>query len=146
MVEELTGRDTPLGPGRRQDVAALFVDIVGFTRMAESIQPEQVMQLLRDFHQRMEAAVFAHHGTLEKYIGDALFATFGVPRNTDHDASDALSCAFAICQRLKQWNGERAVNGESLIQIGIGLHYGPAMLGDIGSERNMAFAVVGRYD
>ena len=143
MVDELAGRDEPLGPIRRQDVAVMFVDIVGFTSLAESMPPEQVMALLRDFHGRMEAEVFTHHGTLEKFIGDALLATFGVPDQGEQDATDALSCAYAILASLEKWNAERAERGEIPIRIGIGLHFGPAVLGDIGSQRNMAFAVIG---
>jgi adenylate cyclase len=101
------------------------------------------MTLLRDFHGRMEAEVFSHHGTLEKFIGDALLATFGVPNQGKQDATDALSCAYAMLARLETWNAERTRQGETPIQIGIGLHFGPAVLGDIGSQRNMAFAVIG---
>ena len=143
MVDELAGRDEPLGPIRRQDVAVMFVDIVGFTPLAESMPPEQVMTLLRDFHGRMEAEVFSHHGTLEKFIGDALLATFGVPDQGKQDATDALSCGYAMLASLETWNAERTRRGEIPIQIGIGLHFGPAVLGDIGSQRNMAFAVIG---
>ena len=70
------------------------------------MQPEHLMASLRDFHQRMEAEVFAHSGTLEKYIGDALFATFGVPRQGNHDATDALACAAATRTQIDEWNQE----------------------------------------
>ncbi len=143
LVNELAGRDQPIGPVRRQDVGVLFADIVGFTRFAESARPEQVMDLLRDFHGRMEAEVFNHDGTMEKFIGDALLATFGVPDSTPNDAAQAVRCARAMLERLRQWNAERAGAGDDPIHIGIGVHFGPAVLGDIGSARNMAFSVVG---
>ena len=85
VVDELAGRDEPLGPVRRQDVAVLFADLVGFTSLAAEAQPEEVMRMLRELHARMEAEVFAHRGTLEKFIGDALYATFGVHRGGGHD-------------------------------------------------------------
>jgi adenylate cyclase len=143
LVDELAGRDEPLGPVRRQQVGVLFADIVGFTTMAETMPAEQVMLLLREYHGRMERQVFRHDGTLEKFIGDALLATFGVPDPGPHDASDALACARAMLDELERWNEERSSRGEQPIRIGIGLHYGPAVLGDIGSDRNMAFAVIG---
>jgi adenylate cyclase len=72
IVEMLASQDEPLGAVRRQDVAVLFVDIVGFTRMAESMQPEVVVTLLRQFHERMTAQIFACNGTVEKNIGDEI--------------------------------------------------------------------------
>src|SRR6059058_5909474 len=76
IVEMLAERDEPLGAVRRQTVAVLFVDIVGFTRMAETMPPEAVVTMLRDFHERMTAQIFTCGGTVEKYIGDAIMAGF----------------------------------------------------------------------
>jgi adenylate cyclase len=79
LVEILASQDTPLGPVRRQKVAVLFADIVGFIGLAERMEPETVMDTLREYHRRMSHTIFACGGTLEKFIGDALLATFGVP-------------------------------------------------------------------
>lgn len=143
MVDILASRDEPFGQPRQQDVAVLFTDIRGFTAMSESMSPASVMEMLRGFHRRMEATIFEHGGTVEQYIGDAMFATFGTPDTGGHDATNALSCARAILATLEQWNAERAAQGEQPIGIGVGVHYGPVVLGDIGSERSMAFAVIG---
>ena len=143
LVEELSRHDQPLGPVRRQNVAVLFADIVGFTQISENQPPEMTMALLRDFHKRMEEQVFAHNGVMEKFIGDALLATFGVPYPGEHDAVDALRCGHGMLETLSRWNAERAEVDEQSVRIGIGLNFGPAVLGDIGSERNMAFAVIG---
>lgn len=143
MVDELAGRDQPLGPGRRQEVAVLFADLVGFTARSETMPPEEVLALLREFHGRMESEVFRHGGTMEKFIGDAMLATFGVPRPGDADATAALACAHAMLASAADWRQQRAARGAPVIDVGIGVHFGPAVLGDIGSERNMAFAVVG---
>jgi adenylate cyclase len=75
IVEMLAAQDEPLGVVRRQTVAVLFVDIVGFTGMAETMTPEAVMTMLRDFHERMTAQIFACGGTVEKYIGDEIFCS-----------------------------------------------------------------------
>jgi adenylate cyclase len=143
VVEELAERDEPLGRVRRQAVGVLFADLVGFTTLAESMTPEQVMALLRGFHGRMEDAVFRHGGCLEKFIGDALLATFGVPDPGPRDATDTLACARGMLAALAAWNGERTREGQPALRMGLGLHYGPAVLGDIGSARSMAFATVG---
>src|SRR5207247_10829891 len=86
LVALLADRDEPLGAVRRQTVAVLFVDIVGFTRMAEHLAPEAVVTMLRQFHERMTAQIFACGGTVEKYIGDAIFAVFGLPDAGSEDA------------------------------------------------------------
>src|SRR5215467_12537423 len=88
LVEILATQDEPLGPVRRQNVAVLFADIVGFTGLAETMEPEQVMDTLREYHRRMSKAIFACGGTLEKFIGDAMLATFGVPYPTECDAAN----------------------------------------------------------
>ncbi|HUK11060.1 MAG TPA: adenylate/guanylate cyclase domain-containing protein [Stellaceae bacterium] len=143
IVEMLAARDEPLGTVRRQTVAVLFVDIVGFTRMAETMAPEAVVTLLREFHERMTAQIFTCGGTVEKYIGDAIFAVFGVPTPSENDAANALTCAELMLAALDQWNDERRERGEPPLSIGIGLNYGPAVLGDVGSEHSMSFTVIG---
>jgi len=143
VVDTLAERDEPLGRVRRQSVGVLFADLVGFTTMAEEMTPEQVMTLLRDFHGRMEEEVFRHGGCLEKFIGDALLATFGVPDPGPRDATDTLACARGMRAALGAWNRERTPTGLPALRMGIGLHYGPVVAGDIGSRRSMAFATVG---
>lgn len=143
MVDELAATDTPLGAVRRQNVAVLFADIVGFTGLSEQRSPEQVIDLLRGFHGRMEEVVFAHGGTLDKYIGDAVMATFGTPASGARDASDALACARSMAEAMKAWNVERAAAGEAPVEAGIGVQYGPAVLGDIGGAHRLEFAVIG---
>jgi adenylate cyclase len=128
---------------RAQPVAVLFADVAGFTRLAEREPPERVIALLRDFHTRLEAAVFEHQGTLDKYLGDGVMATFGTPQVGPHDALNALAAARAACAAIGTWNAERAARGEPQIKVSIGIHYGPVVLGDIGSERRMEFAVLG---
>jgi adenylate cyclase len=143
VVDVLAERDEPLGRVRRQAVGVLFADLVGFTTLAEDMTPEEVMAMLRAFHGRMEDEVFRHGGCLEKFIGDALLATFGVPDVGSRDATDTLACARGMLAALAAWNRERAGQGLPPLRMGIGLHYGQVVLGDIGSERSMAFATVG---
>jgi adenylate cyclase len=139
----LAERDEPLGPVRRQNVAVLFADLVGFTRMAENMTPEAVVTLLRQFHERMTAEIFACGGSIEKYIGDAIFAVFGVPEPNGEDATNALRCAERMMTALDVWNGERKQQGEIPLALGIGLNCGPAVIGDVGSERSLSFTVIG---
>src|SRR4029077_20658089 len=117
--------------------------IVGFTRMSETMEPEGVVTMLREFHERMTAQIFACGGTVEKYIGDEIFAVFGIPSASENDAANALRCADLMLTALDRWNDERQTKGEPRLAIGIGLNYGPAVLGDVGSEHSMSFTVIG---
>ncbi|MEM7023850.1 MAG: adenylate/guanylate cyclase domain-containing protein [Pseudomonadota bacterium] len=142
VVEELSQNDEPLKQIRTQNIAVLFVDIVGFTRFAAHRSSRDVILTLREFHQRMEDEVFRHNGTLDKYLGDGLMVTFGTPVAGTDDALNALRCARAMIRSVGEWNAERAAAGEPPIEAGFGLHYGSAVLGDIGSNR-LEFAVIG---
>jgi adenylate cyclase len=143
VVDELASNDEPFGPVRRQDVAVLFADIVGFTRYSEDHPAEEVFELLRTFHRRMEQVVFDHGGTVDNYIGDCIMATFGVPRPAEDDAVRALRCAQAMAAAVEEWNSSRRAKGRAPIDVRIGCQYGPVVLGAIGSERNLSVAVVG---
>ena len=143
MVDELADVDSPFGTVRTQDVAVLFVDIVGFTRQCEERPPAEVIDLLRGFHRRMEQTIFAFGGTLDKFLGDGVMATFGTPRPGARDAADALACARAMLGEIDTWNRERRARGQAEVRIGIGVHSGPVVLGDVGSSRHLEFAVIG---
>lgn len=142
VVERLSQNDEPLKQVRSENVAVMFIDIVGFTALTADRDPREVIELLRGFHGRMEREVFRHGGTLDKYLGDGLMATFGTPEAGERDATAALQCARGMCAALARWNTERRRAGEPEIRIGIGLHYGEVVLGDIGANR-LEFAVIG---
>jgi len=142
VVEELSQNDEPLKQIRTHDVAVLFIDIVDFTSFAAAREPREVIELLRGFHGRMGSEVFRFDGTLDKFLGDGLMATFGTPFVGENDATRALGCARAMAASIAVWNKERRAAGEPAINIGIGLHYGPVVLGDIGADR-LEFAVIG---
>jgi adenylate cyclase len=142
VVEELSVNDEPLKQVRTQDVAVLFADIVGFTAYADGRSPTEVIGTLRLFHERMECEVFRHQGTLDKYLGDGLMATFGTPFTGDCDAGNALRCAQAMIGSIDELNRERNNRGDPPIQLSLGLHYGQVVLGDIGLNR-LEFAVIG---
>lgn len=142
VVEQLSQNDEPLKQVRTQNVGVLFADIVGFTAYADGRSPMEVIGTLRLFHERMEREVFQHGGTLDKYLGDGLMATFGTPFTGEADAGNALRCAQAMIGSIGELNRERENRGEPPIRLSIGLHYGQVVLGDIGLNR-LEFAVIG---
>jgi adenylate cyclase len=143
VLDEVVEAVGPLTAVRKHEVAILFADIVGFTQLCETMPPENVMELLREYHSRLEEEVFRFDGTLDKFIGDAVMASFGAPKPGPQDGTNGLRCARAMIQSMAEWNHLREGIGEAPIQIGIGLHYGLAVMGDVGSERCAAFAVIG---
>ena len=143
IVELLASQDEPLGAGRRETVAVLFADIVAFTQMAELMAPEDVLAMLREFHTRMTAQIFASGGTVDQYMGDGILAVFGATEASPNDAASALNCAEMMLETLERWNQEREEKGDARLDIGIGLNYGPVVLGDVGSEHGMSFTAIG---
>ena len=142
VVEQLSKNDEPLKQVRTENVAVLFADIVGFTAYADGRSPAEVIGTLRRFHERMEREIFRHEGTLDKYLGAGLMATFGTPFPGASDAGNALRCAQTMLSAIDDLNRERRHRGEPPIRISIGLHYGQVVLGDIGLNR-LEFAVIG---
>lgn len=143
LVETLSMSDHPFDRVRRQNAAVLFADIRDFTRYAENAEPEDVVDLLRAFHAILQNEVFEAQGTLDKVMGDGLMATFGIPIVSAADPGRALRCARAMLQAMDKWNAERVAIGLDQIRIGIGIHYGPVVSGNVGSEQRLAFEVIG---
>ncbi len=150
MVESLARIDRPMGEIRTHEVAVLFVDIKGFTALAEAGSPAAAMRILRAFHGRMASCVFTHGGTLDKFIGDGLMATFGTPEPMA-DASDrAFACGLAMLAAIADWQRNRRERGDPAIAVGIGIHLGLVTMGDIGGGdaasgigQRFEFAVIG---
>ncbi len=129
--------------GVNQTVTVLFADIRGFTRLSENAAPDRVVQLLNNFFTAMSDIIFAHGGTLDKYIGDGLMALFGAPTATPEDACNAVSAAVQMQRGMGEINTQLRAEGLAEIAIGIGLHTGVATVGYIGSERRSEYTAIG---
>ena len=129
--------------GVNQTVTVLFADIRGFTRLSEHAPPERVVQLLNNYFTAMSDVIFAHGGTLDKYLGDGLMALFGAPAATPEDACNAVSAAVRMQRRMEDINAQLRADGLAEIAIGIGLHTGVATVGYIGSERRSEYTAIG---
>jgi adenylate cyclase len=143
VVDELSHGGSSIGEGREQNVGVLFADISGFTHMCEELSTRESLKMLRDFHRYAERAIFSNGGTIDKFIGDAVMATFGTPHPGDRDASNTLQCARDLVRLLHEWNAERSRRGEPEVGVAIGAHYGLCMVGDIGGESRLEFTVIG---
>jgi class 3 adenylate cyclase len=129
--------------GTNQTITVLFADIRGFTALSERENPERVVRLLNLYFTAMSEIIFAHGGTLDKYIGDGLMALFGAPNATPDDAANAVKAAVAMQRRINLLNGELVAEGLSPVTVGIGLHTGDALIGYIGSERRSEYTAIG---
>jgi adenylate cyclase len=132
-----------MGGVRAQEVGVLFADIVGFTRYAEGRSPDEVIAMLREFHAALEEVVFSHGGTLDKFMGDGLMASFGTPQTSPSDAANAITAAFAMQDRIAVLNDVRQTRGLEPIRLSVGVHFGEVILGDVGNSRRMEFAMLG---
>jgi adenylate cyclase len=129
--------------GVLQTITVLFADIRGFTRISEHAPPEKIVHLLNKYFSAMTDIIFAHGGTLDKYLGDGLMALFGAPTATPKDAGNALSAAVAMQRRMMGINEELRAEGFAEIGVGMGLHTGEVTVGYIGSERRSEYTAIG---
>jgi adenylate cyclase len=137
---------SPLSDGgdERDELAAvMFVDLVGFTGFGETQPPAEVAATLRGFHARVERAVAAHGGMVDNYIGDAVLAVFGLPAGKPSAAGDALAGARAVVAAFADWNTERRAAGQPAIACGIGLHFGPVRVAEVGGASHARVTVTG---
>ncbi|MBW1973192.1 MAG: FHA domain-containing protein [Deltaproteobacteria bacterium] len=125
---------------REQIVTILFADIVGFTEMSERLSPTRIGELLNEYFSVMSDIIFDNHGTLDKYIGDAIMAVFGAPFPGEDDPIRAIKVALRMQQRLKEMNEKR---GEDGFDMRIGINTGKVVVGNIGSMKRMEYTVLG---
>src|SRR5881394_1045103 len=129
--------------GVSQTITVLFADIRGFTRISEHAPPEKIVNLLNRYFSAMTDIIFAHGGTLDKYLGDGLMALFGAPTTTPQDAANAVNAAVAMQRRIMGINQELHEDGLPEIGVGMGLHTGEVTVGYIGSERRSEYTAIG---
>ncbi|HVE77789.1 MAG TPA: adenylate/guanylate cyclase domain-containing protein [Gemmatimonadaceae bacterium] len=129
--------------GEKRQVAVLFSDIRGFTALSESMTPDDIASLLTEYFTEMVECVFRNGGTLDKFIGDAVMAQWGAPIGSPDDPDRAMRAAVEMQEALARLNAEWRRIGRPELQVGIGLNYGEAFAGNIGSERRLEFTVIG---
>ncbi len=137
------------GPGhfplesQNKELTILFADIRGFTRMAESMDPQQLRDYLNRFLTAMTEVIHAYNGTVDKYIGDAVMAFWGAPVDDPRHADHAVAAAIAMQQEVDRLNVEFAALGWPSLTVGIGINTGVVRVGDMGSRLRRAYTVIG---
>jgi adenylate cyclase len=133
-----------LAPGGvRRHVVVLFCDIRGFTQLAEAMPPDSLAALLSEYCSELADVVFAHGGTLDKFIGDAVLAFWGAPEPQADAADRALTAARAMREAVAALDRRWRAAGRPAIAVGIGINAGEAFTGVIGSPRRLEYTAVG---
>ncbi|MFC1654724.1 adenylate/guanylate cyclase domain-containing protein, partial [Myxococcota bacterium] len=144
VIAEVSERKLDLaGEGRTGRVTVLFCDVRGFSQLAESMQPQQLVRMLNAFFERMVDVVFSHRGVLDKFIGDALMAVWGAPIRKRNHASAAVQAAREMLQATELFNQSASSQGWPRLEVGVGVNTGEAVIGTVGSSRRMEYTVMG---
>jgi adenylate cyclase len=131
--------------GVRKPVTILFSDVRGFTTLTESADSAALVKQLNEYFEEMVKLVFAHEGSLDKFIGDAVMAVWGniVSKSPAHDAKQAVAAALAMHRSLTRLNEDWKTRGMLELRIGIGINHGEAIVGEMGSSEKVEFTAIG---
>jgi adenylate cyclase len=144
IVEKvMTGKLKVGQRGEVRRISVMFLDVRGFTRMSEGMEPTAVVELLNSLFEGVVDVLFRHDGTLDKYEGDGLMALFGAPEALEDPPVAAVSCALEIRDWIAKFNEEQAVAGHPTLAVGTGIHTGPALCGMVGSSKTRQYTAMG---
>jgi adenylate cyclase len=129
--------------GTRTQVTVYNSDIRGFTRMSEHTAPEEIVEMLNAYFERMVDTIFKYEGTLDKFMGDGIMALWGAPVSHDDDAERAVECAIEQTEVLGRFNRERLSKDKPALGVGVGIHAGSVVAGYIGSSKALSYTVIG---
>ncbi len=129
--------------GDKKELTVMFSDIANFTTISEDMQPEELVLLLNDFLSLMTEIVKKHHGTLDKYVGDAIIAFWGAPASQDDHALRACKTALDMQRILEQLRGKLVAENKPVLTIRIGLSTGKMVVGNMGGKERFAYTVIG---
>ncbi len=145
IIDDMVGRHatSELLAGEKRNVAVLFSDIRSFTEISEHNRPEDVVGFLNNYFEIMTSAIIRQGGTVDKYIGDAILAIFGAPKSYPNNAERAVNAAFDMLRSLSNVETGALVLPEGGLDMGIGIHEGDVIVGNIGSKERFDYTVIG---
>jgi class 3 adenylate cyclase len=143
LKEILSGKIKPGLGGERLHAAVLFSDIRSFTTRSEAMTPERTIELLNSYFSEMTEAIQQNGGMVDKFIGDGIMASFGAPQSLPNASRCALEAAQEMLVRLRRLNLQLVENGQEPIVIGIGIHAGEVLAGNVGSVSRHEYTLIG---
>lgn len=145
IARQITGADERIlpGQGRICDVAAMFIDLRDFTRLSRDLPPDQTVAVLADYQARMVPVVQAHGGTIDKFLGDGIMASFGCAHPSPTYAADALRALDAIMAEALRWNQDRRSAGLPVVELGAAAVAGSVLFGAVGDETRLEYTIIG---
>jgi adenylate cyclase len=143
VVDQVLQRQDDLLFGTACEACILFADIRNFTSMAEALSARETVEMLNELFAEVVETVAASDGVLDKFIGDAVMAVFGVPLPSGRDPANAVQCAVAMMRALAGLNGRRIDRGQARLDLGVGIAKGEVVAGTIGSPKRMDYTVIG---
>lgn len=143
LADQLLGDGQELLGGQSVDATVFFSDVRSFTTITEQLGPQGTVKLLNEYFTIMVDCLTKHNGMLDKFIGDAMMAAFGLPVPADDDADRAVLASISMLRELKAWNAKRGARGELPVEMGIGLNSGNVVSGNIGSPKRMDYTMIG---
>lgn len=144
VADEILRTQIHLG-GEDRVVTMLFCDIRGFTELSAHFSPQKTIQILNVCMTKVSRVIEGEGGVIDKYVGDEVMAIYGAPTTHPDHALRAISSGMLIIETLKKWNQERAAAGEPLVEMGIGIHTGLVVAGNMGAEDRLNYTVVGAH-
>ncbi|MCB0804676.1 MAG: response regulator [Bacteroidales bacterium] len=143
VQKTLSQKDDSILEGESREVAVLFCDIRGFTPMSEQLSPKEVVGFLNDYYGLMSRIIKRHNGSVTQFVGDEIFATFGAPLAQDNNEEQAVYAAIEMIEVLPELNKKYKDRFKTEIQVGIGINFGEVVMGNVGSEDRIEFAITG---
>ncbi|HSE79242.1 MAG TPA: adenylate/guanylate cyclase domain-containing protein [Alphaproteobacteria bacterium] len=145
IAQKITGADQRIRPGEAElrPAVAMFVDLRGFTPLTRMLAPAEVMRLLADYQARMVRAIQANGGSIDKFLGDGILASFGAARPSPGYAAEALRAIEDIQNEARAWGEERVAAGKAAPRVGVAVASGEVLFGAVGDETRLEYTVIG---
>ena len=147
IARQITGAERRVRPGQGElrEAAVLLIDLQGFTRLTQRLSPNEVMALLTEYQARLVPIIRAHGGSVDKFLGDGVLATFGAALPRERYAADALETVPELVEAVRAWNRERRARRPDApaVRVGVAVAVGEVVFGAVGDEDRLEYTVIG---
>ena len=145
VAERITGADlrAAAGHGELRNAAILFIDMRGFTKLSATLTPPELIEVISEYQRLLVPVVQSHGGSIDKFMGDGIMASFGAVSPSDHYAADALRAVDAILEAAARWKTERSAAGKPAPSVGAAVASGEVVFGVIGDDNRLEYTVIG---